>query len=293
MLLCSYTFAQYTNESSRLKQLNIFQDSLTRLGKTFINDPDDMARKNANYQFIKTLVSALKISNSFLFKFDSLKAITITNASDNKFRIFSWHITNDDGSYRFYGAIQMNTGGSLQLYPLEDYTPLFKNPEDSVTDTHKWLGAQYYTIIPVYDQKPYYVLLGWKGNTVLSTKKVIDVLSFDNGKPVLGMPIFDGNGKTRKRVVFEYTRQASMLLKYVPDQNLIVFDNLAPPDNKSKGRPETYGPDLTYNGYRLRNGRWAFVENLDMRNIPQTQDANYVDPKKEAERDKALIPTKK
>jgi hypothetical protein len=68
--------------------------------------------------------------------------------------------------------------------------------------------------------------LGWKGNTVKSTKKVIEVLSFNkDDKAVLGMPVFDGNGKTRNRVVFEYTRQASMLLRYVPEQNLIVFDH--------------------------------------------------------------------
>jgi hypothetical protein len=78
-----------------------------------------------------------------------------------------------------------------------------KNPEDSVTDNRKWYGAQYYKIIRVAAATPYYVLLGWKGNNVKSTKKVIEVLSFDKeDKPNLGMPVFNG---TRKRVVFEYT----------------------------------------------------------------------------------------
>ena len=87
----------------------------------------------------------------------------------------------DDGSYRFYGTIQMNTGDKLMMYPLSDYSPFIKNPEDTVTDNIKWYGAQYYKIIPVYtDQNPYYVLLGWKGNTVKANKKVIEVLSFKN-----------------------------------------------------------------------------------------------------------------
>ena len=272
--------AQHANESLRIKQLNTYQDSLANLGKTFINDQNDLERKNANYLFIKTLVSALKIPNSFLFPVDSVKSISILNSPDNKFRIFSWPIMNDDGSYRFYGAIQMNTGGALKLYPLEDYSPLFKNPQDSVTDNNKWFGAQYYKIIPVYGNSPYYVLLGWKGNTAKSTKKVIEVLSFKNDKVQLGSPIFTEKGKNRKRIIFEYTRQASMLLKYVPDQNLIVFDNLAPPDKKLKNQPETYGPDLTYNGYRLKNGKWEYVDNLDMRNVPDAQDESYIDPKK-------------
>jgi hypothetical protein len=93
------------------------------------------------------------------------------------------------------------------------------------------------------------------------------------------MPIFDGNGKKRSRVVFQYSRQASMLLKYIPSQNLIVFDNLASPDKKTKDKPETYGPDLSYNGYRLKNGAWEYEDNLDMRNVPNEQDQNYIDPK--------------
>jgi hypothetical protein len=279
ILTCCFSFAQQTDDNQRIKQLNFYQDSLKHLGQTFINNADDLERKNANNQFVKTLVSALQIPYSFAFPFDSVRAITITKSPDDKFRIFSWHVTNDDGSYRFYGAIQMNTPGALKLHPLVDYSPLLTNPEDSVTDNRKWFGAQYYTIVPVAGANPYYVLLGWKGNTVKSTKKVIEVLSFKNDKPVLGMPVFDSKAKKRSRVVFEYTRQASMLLKYVPGSNLIVFDNLAPPNPKLKDQPDTYGPDFSYNGYQLKNGRWQYVDNLDMRNIPEDRDAEFIDPK--------------
>ncbi|MFA6083205.1 hypothetical protein [Mucilaginibacter sp.] len=295
LLICNFTFAQHSDESQNIKQLNIYRDSLVSLGKKFINDTIDLERKNANYNFIKTLVGALKTPHSFNYSFDSVKSISVLNAPDNRFRIFSWHVMNEDGSYRFYGTIQMNTGDRLLMYPLEDYSPMLKNPEDSVTDNHKWYGAQYYKIIRATNaDKAYYVLLGWKGNTIKSTKKVIEVLSFNReNKPVLGMPVFEGNGKNRKRVVFEYTRQASMLLRYVPGQNLIVFDHLSPPDKKMKDMPQTFGPDLSYDGYQLKNGKWAFVDNLDMRNIPEERDANYVDPKAQAIIDKGAVPTKK
>jgi hypothetical protein len=274
-----FIFAQHANESTNRQKISFLQDSLAHLGKKFINSEVDVERKSANYQFIKTLVTALKIPNSFLFPFDSVKTISILNSPDNRFRIFSWHIMNMDGSYRFYGAVQINTGGALKMFPLEDYSPLLKNPEDSVTDNSKWYGAQYYKIIRVDAPLPYYVLLGWKGNNDRSTKKVIDVISFKNDKPQLGLSVFDEKGKSHKRIIFEYTRQASMLLRYVPEQNLIVFDNLAPPDKKSKDKPETYGPDLSYNGFRLKNGRWEYVDNLDMRNVPNAHDAEYIDPK--------------
>jgi hypothetical protein len=286
-VLPGLSFAQHSNESSNEKRLENFEDSLKTLGKHFVNDSDETARNDANYGFIKMLVSALKVPNSFLYPFDSVKSVRIINSPDNRFRIFSWPIQEKDGSYRFYGTIQMNTGGSLLMYPLNDYTPFIKRAEDTVTDNRKWFGAEYYQIIPVYSPGNYYVLLGWKGNNVRTTKKVIEVLSFKDNKPVFGYPAFTGNGKMRKRVVFEYTRQASMLLRFVPDDDLIVFDHLSPPDPKQKNIVEMYGPDLSYDGYKLKDGKWVYVEDLDMRNIPQNRDDQLVDPKKEAAKAKA------
>jgi hypothetical protein len=287
---CSRLHAQRYNTPDQLNQLRPIQDSLIKLGKQIINNENDLERKNANYAFIRTLVKALRVPNSYAYNFDSLKTVSILRSPDDKFRIFSWFVMNEDGSYRFYGTLQMNTGGKLQLFPLEDYSPVLKNPEDSVTDNRKWFGAEYYKIIPVNSATPYYVLLGWKGHTVKSTKKVIEVLHFKNGQPVFGMPVFTGNKKVRNRVVFEYNRQASMLLRHVPEQHLIVFDHLAPPDERLKTQPEMYGPDLTYDGYKLLNGKWIFKDNMDMRNIPAPNDIELVDPKIQARKDRSLIP---
>jgi hypothetical protein len=282
------TFAQHSDESIHILKLQHYQDTLIDIGNHLINDGTEIERQNANAEFIKTFVKALRVPNSFNFKFDSLKAIHIINAPDNRFRIFTWYLQYDDGSYRYYGTVQMNTGDKLVMFPLEDYSPLMKNPEDSVSSNTKWYGALYYKIVPVYSEKnPYYVLLGWKGNTVKSTKKVIDVITFRNDKPVFGHSVFDGNGKVRKRVVFEYTRQASMLLNYLPDEHLIVFDHLAPPDKRQKDHFDQYGPDLSYDGYRFKEGRWEYVENLDMRNKPDSHDVDYIDPKKQKAIDKA------
>lgn len=287
ILFLNQSFAQHTDESSGLNRLSMYQDSLTDLGKVMINNDNELERQNANTEFVKTLVAALKVPNSFLFPFDSVKTVSIVNSPDNRFRIISWHIMNDDGSYRFYGALQLNTGGPLKLFPLIDYSPLLQNPEDSVTDNHKWYGAQYYKIIRVTGDRSYYVLLGWKGYTVNSTKKVIEVLSFKNDKPVFGMEVFGAS--KHKRIIFQYTRQASMLLRYVADQDLIVFDHLSAPDEKSRKNLESYGPDLSYDGYRLVNGRWKFVENLDMRNVPDENDSEFTDPKKQAIQDRSSI----
>jgi len=286
--LPALTFGQAGND--RLKQLKTYEDSLKSLGYKVVNQHEEVERKNANYTFIRTLVSALKINDSFHYGFDSVKSATILYSPDAKFRLITWHVAEDDGGYRFYGAIQMNTNGPLKLYPLEDYSSLQKNPEDSILSNRKWYGARYYKIIPVITTTtPYYVLLGWKGNSARSTKKVIDVLSFNNDQPQFGLPVFIGNGKTRDRVVFEYSSQATMTLRQADGStDMIVFDHLSPAQASQKGQYEYYGPDMTYSGYRLKQGVWIFEDNLDLKNLADSHDAMpYVDPKKQAESDAA------
>ncbi len=277
--------AQHSDSKKNNQNILNLQDSLQILSFKMINDSIEPERYNANYKFIKTLVNTLKTPYSFNFSFDSLKTISIQSSSDKRFRIFSWHVMNNDGSYRYYGTIQMNNpDGKLQMFPLVDYTPAIKNSADTITTSDKWYGAHYYRVISVLNnvQTPYYVLLGWKGNTVRSTKKVMEILYFKDGKAYFGMPVFDGDKEQpfKKRAIFEYDRRASMVLNYEPSISTVVFDHLAPPDPKLKGRFELYGPDFSYDGYRLVNGRWKFVQDLELKNTPTDQDDNFNDPKK-------------
>lgn len=284
LLILTKVDGQSLDKSNREK-LIVFQDSLKEISFKMINDSIEPQRYNASYKLIKTLVTALKTPYSFNFTFDSLKTISIQNSPDQKFRVFTWHVMNNDGSYRFYGTIQMNTSqGELEMFPLVDYSPTLKNPSDSTYTNSRWYGAQYYKIIPVLKdvESPYYMLLGWKGNTVKSTKKVIEVLHFKDGKAYFGKPVFDGDpdNLNKKRIIFEYDRRATMLLNYERAENRIIFDHLAPPDPNLKGKFELYGPDFSYDGFKFLNGRWKFISDLELKNDSTDQDENFNDPKK-------------
>ena len=263
--------------------LEKYQDTLKTLSYEAINNISEAERYNANYKLVRTFVKALKIPGSYNFNFDSLKTITINRSPDNKFRIFTWHVMNNDGSYRYYGTIQMNSGQGLKLFPLVDHSPEIKRPQDTVFTNERWYGCQYYKIIPVVNsgRQPYYVLLGWKGNTVKSTKKIIEIVYFKNNKAYFGLPVFDGSKEFagKNRIVFEYSRQASMMLNYNPQEGMIIFDHLAPPDPKMKNRPDLFGPDLSYDGFKLLNGRWKYHPDLPLKNTPSETDNLYNNPK--------------
>jgi hypothetical protein len=267
------------------------QDSLLRLSKEIFSAKSNQERFEKNAAFVKTLVTVLKAPNSFNLRFDSLQNISHVVSPDQTFKVFSWFVPTDDGGYRFFGSIQMRTAdGSLKLFPLIDDTENFKDI-NAVTDNRKWFGSRYYEIIPITNPgKPScYALLGWKGNSTKTSKKVIEILSFENAQPVFGKAIIDGQKDTpaKNRIVFEYNKLNSMTLHWDKAAGMIVLDHLAPFNPQMLGNYEYYASDLSFDGYKPAGGKLKLVENIDLKNDPNRQDDFYMDPKRKD------IPTKK
>ena len=249
------------------KKLKTYEDSLYKLNDTIIDGNRQYTRQTACYAFIKTLVRALKTPDSFTYPFDSLKHISILTAPDKSFRIFSWELLLDGNEgYRYFGAIQINNK-KLQLFPLFDYSEHITNIEDTVTDNNKWFGVLYYNIVEKKSfGKKYYTLFGWYGNTLKSTKKIVDVLTFKNNKPVFGAPVFElkskDKTKTIDRFVIEYKKDAAVRLNYDKDFDKIIFDHLVPESGGSANDYTTYIPDGTYEGFKFKRGKWRYIENV-------------------------------
>lgn len=274
-LPCGSVYAQ----PEGVRKIQALEDSLAKLGYRMYNEPSEPERLEANFTFVKTLVSALKVPHSYAFPFDSLDMVAILNAPDNHFRIFSWHIPLNDGSYLYYGAIQLNTrDGSLKLYPLLDKTYEIADPERVVTSPDNWYGAQYYRIVPLNDA---YILLGWKGHTPYVTQKVIEVLRLSENGAQLGKPIFDTpEHGGQARMIYRYNRNVSMYLDYDSVENRIVFDHLAPADPRQQGQYDQYGPDLTYDAWQLASGRLKLISDVPLMNPPSSNDNRFNDPTK-------------
>lgn len=280
LILClTAGISESNGQSGQQREIQVLQDSLVKLGYTMYNEPSEPERLSANFAFVKTLVAALKTPRSFSFPFDSLNMVSILRAPDDSFRIFSWHIQLNDGSYLYYGTIQLNTpDGSLKLYPLLDKTYEIEAPETAITAASNWYGAQYYRLIPFNNA---YILLGWKGHTPYVTQKVIEVLQLTSNGVQLGKTIFEAaEGQPQARMIYRFNRNASMYLDYDTTENRILLDHLAPAEAKYEGQYDQYGPDMTYDAWQLGNGMLVPVSDVPMMNPANPNDDRYNDPEK-------------
>jgi hypothetical protein len=260
--------AQKMNSTDHQK-LSITEDSLKVYAKQMIFGDNVSARFNADTIFIKNLVQALQIPYSFYYPFDSIITVSKIYAPDSSFRIFTWQLERDESYFRQYGAIQMNTSdGSLKLFPLFDISDFSSQPIDSARNINNWIGAIYYGIVmKEAGVKKYYTLLGFDDNDFTSTKKWIEVLTFNNGTPVFGGRYFEYAEDSIKpvqpayRFCLEYKKDARARMMYDPEMDMIVFDHLISETNQ-QSKKFTLIPDGDYEGFKWQNGKWVHIDKL-------------------------------
>ncbi len=269
MLMSSSLMSQAYFDKSALSYLKKKEDSLAQLGRQIVEAEEAADRFRADSQFTRILVRSLRVPNSFYFPFDSLNSISRLYAPDSTFRIFTWQVSRDADLHRRHGAIQMRTAdGSLKLFPLIDRSIIIKNQEDTVTNNEWWIGAIYYKILKnVYNNKSYYTLLGYDENSIRSTKKRIEVLSFDaKGNPVFGGQFFTFNQDTIKKPVqsrfnIEYKKNGNARIVYDDELDMLIYDHLISESNEP-AKKYTYIPDGDYEGFKWLNGKWQHIEKV-------------------------------
>lgn len=246
-----------------LAKLKLSEDTLGILGYAVVNDSLETNRFGACHAMIPALVRALKTPNSFHYKFDRLKNISIQYPQDSSFRIFTWQLYVDKDDYRYYGAIQMNTS-DLKLYPLSDRSYNVTDVEKELLSADKWYGAVYYNLKETNNKNgKYYLLFGFDGYSFFNKRKVVDVLTFGkDGKPVFGAPVFvqEEKGKptqTKNRLFLEYSAASSVRLNYDEALEMLVFDHLIPMAGQH-GEGMVNVPDGSYEAYKLEKGLWKY-----------------------------------
>lgn len=276
ILIGNFSLAQVS--SSERKELRKKEDSLKTFSLAIVQGRTDEDRFNADSQFTKILVRALKIKNSFYFPFDSLITISRLIPEDSSFKIFTWQMVVTDNVTRQHGAIQMKTAdGSLRLFPLIDKSAVIVNSEDTIGNNFGWIGAVYYKLVEKHAfGKNYYTLLGYDENNISSNRKIIEVLTFNNDEPIFGGSYFsfEDNSVIKKfpaRFIMEYKKNASPRLTYDRDQDMIIYEHLI----SESGEPQkkyTYIPDGDYEGLVWKDGKWIHIQKVFNQKTPEGQE---------------------
>lgn len=270
-------------------------DELKELQYKVFYSKKETERLAANRDLLKEIESIAVNKQAMDFPFDSLHDISSLSPKDKKFVLLTWNIPKDDETHLFFGFLLVNntkkvkkglfsheTTSTYEYFKLVDRSSTIKNPETYIGTTDKWYGMLYYELIECGD---YYTLLGWDGNDKLVQRKYIDVLYFkSDGTPVFGKDVFKFPRKNPKRLMFEYSSEVTMSLKYNDKADRIVYSHLAPREegHVMDGLYQYYGPDGSFDSMIQKKGKWVIVEDVDARNDKNKNDkADKPDPDKQ------------
>jgi len=260
-------YAQNINPQD-MEKFQVMEDSLVTTADSMYNALIPDTRFTYSERFARQLVKTLKIPNSYYYPFAKLKdMINLIYSDDNSFRIFNWVIVPSEVMKRYYGAIQM-PGEKLKLYGLRDYTEeMGKGAEDSVLTGGKWFGAIYYRIMTnEVEGHKVYTLFGVNTSSPVSSKKVLDVLTFDANGITMGAPIFGvaseqvPNARIN-RFILEYKKGSEVSMNWDDTRKLIIFDKLVSQFN-DPARKYTYVASGQYDAFKWDNDMWNYLRDV-------------------------------
>ncbi|HEC44535.1 MAG TPA: hypothetical protein ENI20_17085 [Bacteroides sp.] len=250
---------------------SIAEDSLYRLFEQYQVMQTGPQRGELNIAIFTYMQENLVLPETFEYRFDSLrKRAGILESGDGLFRIFTWNIPISAWEHELHGLIQVydKESNTCAVHILHNGIEEIPDLIHSVTGPGMWPGVLYYDVLRKKKGKQvYYTLMGFSFHDRWSDKKIIEALHFDeNMNPLFGKPVFNTPEGIQHRVVFEYSGDVAMNLRYNPDLKMIVYDHLEPIEPELAAHPRFYAPDFSYDGYKFRKGMWEFRSDLDVRN---------------------------
>jgi len=234
-----------------------------------VNDSLLEDRLAAYEQFETSLLSTLEQPASFEFPFEAVQSVSIQQAPDNTFRIFSWQLFVDNDTYKYGGLIQKNDEEG-SIYPLVDDSENIESYdlEYETLGPEEWYGALYYNIFAFDSLATKYLLFGYDGFEFFRKRKVAEILSFDEaGVPVFGAPLFSKEvegypSSSKNRLYLEYDASIAARLNYDERLNIIIYDHLIQMRGQYKGQGMVNVPDGSYEGYYFEEGVWKYKEKI-------------------------------
>lgn len=239
------------------------KDTLSRAIRMIQRGDNDSLRFAANAFLTDTLLKVITTDTNFTASFTAFNNVALVTDPEKKVRLFTWivpHYSGEKYSYFGYAQIRDPKKKVFLTIELKDKTDSIEKAESAKLNAANWLGALYYTMIPVeVNNKTVYTLIGWKGKNNSTTQKILESLSIEKNQPVFGKPIFKTDGGVYKnRLLYSFVSQASMALRYEEKNNRIVVEHIG------GNSIATSGPDGTYDAFIWKKGKWLLKQNVDV-----------------------------
>ena len=243
-----------------------FESRLQTLANKILTASNDSLKEEANKLLIEDVEELLLMRGSFHYPFENVDNLSIITSPDNRFKLFNWVMPKSNNKFEYYAYLQFYTKRKKEqfYFKLNDISAFVEAEQTKIFAEGDWFGALYSDIVHTkFDKKNYYTLIGWDGNNASTTKRIVEILTFDESEePIFGAPIFKMNDGTRTRMVLEYSKKVSTNMSYNEDEEYIVFDHLEPLEGSIRGMYEFYVPSLSYDGLTFKNGKWRLVEDI-------------------------------
>jgi len=219
-------------------------------------------------QIQELMPSALSSEGSMEYPWNRLNRIGVVTSDDKQIRIFTWHVADDPDHYRYFGYIQVaRRRDRVEVYELEDNLNGPKTGQNISQSPENWHGKLYYQIVThTHQRNTFYTLLGMDFNNSMSTIKTIEVMEIRRNRPRFAEDIFFNGIEQVNRMVFEYSSQVSISVRYDRQLKMITFDHLVPFHPVYAGDHKFYGPDGSFDGLEFVEGTWIFRGDVDARN---------------------------
>jgi hypothetical protein len=262
-LFCSVSFisGQVPTENISVILEKLFSGLRTNLPSEIKTEKNDS---------IRSIIGSYASSDSvFNHRFSNLRFLGQITSPDSLVKIITWNLILSEGGNRYFCFLihrDRKSGGGKVYSLLGIYN---ENPvrSDTLYSSSGWYGALYYDLRPfTIAGKLKYVILGIDYGNSLISRKVIDILSFNDSDGItFGYKCFTDGITIVPRVIFEYASTAVMSLKFESD-SLIVFDHLSPFSPELKGNRQFYGPDFSFDSYIFEKDLWRLKTDIDIKN---------------------------
>jgi hypothetical protein len=267
-----YLFIAACNPLSALtrQEFNRHERSLKIAIREVAKTTDSRQKLALNAAFAAQFEQVLRRDSAFFYAFDSIPHLYQVASQDGLVRVITWNVpvVNEQKYFGFVLLRSSADAAHATLHTLRDKRMATRLLESKTLNTDEWFGALYTKLVEKRNDrtgKPVYTLIGISpSSNGVSNRKVVDVLSAgDSGRCCFGAPIFTKKYKVFHRMIFEYSAEAVMELRYHEGTGQIIFSSLVPMYAQLRGRYESYIPSDAYNALRFENNRWIFYENIE------------------------------